>query len=326
MKRIIGVIIAIMLMTVIKESVSASGISEEAIAEETIDGYLLNAGYSAEFINDIDSNIKSYLYKEGYSFESSEQNYGILTEEYCIKYTIRVDGSIDIDTANLSEFRELLNDSAAIEKILSSNAKQHENYSSSVNNAEEVKSISENEVLRSLSNWEANITCSHKSYSDNVAKKYLTYSWKWSYAPVWTLTDKVAMAWSGDFTAVPETIYWTYKKNVGFTGSQVYMDYINENGFGYDDYDCNAGCAKGIDIRGSIPGTYNRYHKGTLSAEIRKTTAVNSSESAIGRYYHKKVTPGLALSFSKSGPSISVSAGNNYDQSSDSATAFWAIS
>ena len=53
------------------------------------------------------------------------------------------------------------------------------------------------------------------------------------------------------------------------------MDYFNENGFGYDDYDCNAGCAKGIDIRGSIPGTYNRYHKGTLSAEIRKTTAVN---------------------------------------------------
>lgn len=89
--------------------------------------------------------------------------------------------------------------------------------------------------------------------------------------------------------------------------------------------DGNVGSAKAIGIKGTVPGTYNRYHAGTLSADITKVTSTNSRESAIGRYYHKKVTPGLSLSFSKTGPSISVSAGSNYDQSSDSAVAFWAI-
>jgi hypothetical protein len=182
-------------------------------------------------------------------------------------------------------------------------------------------------VLSSLSNWTASIICSHISYSGGVARKNLTYTWKWEYSPVWALTDKVAMAWSGSFTAEPSTIHWTYKHRVGYTGSSVYGYQTNTSGYGYDDYNPGAGVGKGINITAPLGGSYTQFHTGTLSVDITKATSANSRESAVGRYYHKQIFPSMSLSFSESGPSISVSGyTGTYDQSSDSAVAFWAIS
>ncbi len=292
--------------------------------------YLLDAGYSMDFIEAIDDTVRLKLYEGQYTHESTTKTYGVFTEDYQVEYTLSDDGAIVIDDENVRIFEHILGEDSLVEKILTDKAMDVGSRTEAAvpkNEIQKVEAMPVEQAILALSNWTASITCSHRSYSGGVARKYLTYTWKWEYAPSWTLTDKVAMAWSGDFTAEPNTIYWTYKKNVGFTGSDVYVDYINENGYGYDDYNPNAGCAKGINIRGTIAGTYNRYHTGTLSAQMTKVTSTNSRESAIGRYYHQRISlSGLSLSFSKSGPSIGVSAGFNYDQSSDSATAFWATS
>ena len=206
-----------------------------------------------------------------------------------------------MDEVNKEKLNLLLKDQRAVEEMLISQMEVRGNFRSTAPDGsltDKSDSMSAEEALRALSNWTASITCSHQSYSNGLVKKKLTYSWKWEYSPVWTLTDKVAMAWSGNFTSVPESIYWTYRKNVGFTGSQVYTDYISESGYGYDDYEPNIGCGKNIDIRGSIPGTYHRYHAGTLSTNIMQYTNVNSTESAIGKYFHKKITPNFAITFS----------------------------
>ena len=292
------------------------------------DQYLIDSGYPMTFIEDIDDNLKKQLYDGHYTYESSNEIFGIFTEDYNIEYRLSSDGNVIIDPENMKKFDSLIEKNKIVEKIVADKNKEKNgiNLLSGGMTAGSISFLQEcpTEVaIQALSNWSATITCSQKSYSNGVSTKKLTYSWKWSYEPVWTLTDKVAVAWSGDFTAEPNSIYWTYTKNVGFTGSKVYKDYINKSGYGYDDYECNAGCAKGIDIKGTVSGTYNRYHKGTLSVTLTKRTSKNSRESAIGRYYHKQITPGLSLAFSKAGPSISVSAGSNYDQSSDSATAFW---
>ena len=297
----------------------------ENISSDAIDQYLINAGYSAEFINSIDSVVKSKLYNGQYSFESEDTVYGILTEDYNIQYSLNENGAICINDSDVQSLKKLVQQENVVNKILQEKTLSANTtaYFTSQISADDVKNMSISAVLQSLSNWSASIICSHRAYGNGIAKKYLTYSWKWSYAPVWTLKDKVAMAWSGNFTAEPESIYWTYKKNVGFTGTQVHTDYISESGYGYDDYNPNAGCGVDIDIKGTITGTYNRYHSGTLSAELTKATSSLTRESAIGRYYHKKIINGLSLSFSASGPSISVTSGSNYDQSSDSAVAFW---
>lgn len=291
--------------------------------------YLLDAGYSMDFIEAIDDTVRLKLYEGQYTYESTTKTYGVFTEDYQAEYTLNDDGSIVINDENIRIFEHILEEDSLVEKILADktmNVGSRTETTVPESEIQKVEAMPVEKAIKALSNWSASITCSHQSYSGGVVRKYLTYTWKWEYSPIWTLTDKVAMAWSGDFTAEPSTIYWTYKKNVGFTGTQIYTDYINESGYGYDDYNPNAGCGVGINIRGTISGTYDRYHTGTLSAQITKTTNTNSRESAIGRYYHKQITPGLSLSFSKSGPSISVSAGSNYDQSSDSAVAFWATS
>ena len=330
MKKIVSLCLAVLMLMASAMPASASGIDSARVSEEILDQYLIGAGYPSSFISEIDISEKLHLFEGQYSFESSNEVYGIFTEQYHIEYKLNDDGTIGIDYHDSNEFIKLISDSEEIEKILLSQEMVSSSGRIETNDLlqekiNDIQELPQEAAIRALSNWSARITCSHKSYTNGVAKKHLTYSWKWSYAPTWTLTDKVAMAWSGDFTAEPSTIYWTYKKNVGFTGSQVHVNYYDESGYGYDDYNPNAGCAKAIDIKGTVPGTYNRYHAGTLSADITKVTSTDSRESAIGRYYHKKVTPGLSLSFSKSGPSISVSAGSNYDQSSDSAAAFWAI-
>lgn len=61
----------------------------------------------------------------------------------------------------------------------------------------------------------------------------------------------------------------------------------------------------------------------TALRTLTKVTNEKTAESAIGRYYHVKILPNLSLGFSKSGPSISVTAGTSYDQSPDSAASLW---
>ena len=287
--------------------------------------YLINAGYPMDIIESLDGATMLSLYEGGYQYDSSETTYGVFTEDYKIEFTLDSNDNVVIDAVNLQMFEQLLEDDEVVEKILDDKANSLDSEAASATSRADIADEQPSDSIKALSNWTASMVCSHKSYSGGVAKKKLTYTWKWDYSPAFTLTDKVAMAWSGGFTAEPNTIYWSYNRRVGFTGSQLYMDYPT-SGYGYNDYNPGAGVGKDIDIKTHAAGTFTKYHNGTLSVDITKTTSTNSRESAVGRYYHKHVTSGLSLSFSASGPSISVSSGSNYDQSSDSAVAFWATS
>lgn len=291
---------------------------------DVIDEYLHNAGYPEDIINDLDDETKLHFYEDGYSYESCETTYGIFTEDYKVEYDIDKNGNVQMTQENRDAYNALLKDDSAIEKILEDKANAATD--GDANTPQLLLLDGKQEVdLMSLSNWTGSMVCSHKSYSGGVAKKNLTYNWKWSYSPTWTLTDKVAMAWSGNFTAEPRTVKWSYTRRIGFTGAiNVYQD-IPTSGTGYDDYNPSAGVAKAIDIKGPAAGTYVKYHKGSLSTDITKRTSSNSRESAVGRYYHMRILPGISLGFSASGPSISVSSSTgSYDQSKDSAVAFWA--
>lgn len=297
------------------------------LTTDILDEYLYNAGYPSNIIDDLDYETKLHFYEDGYSYESCETTYGIFTEEYNVEYEVDRNGNVQMDQENKAELKALLEDETAVNKIIEDKVKATED--DVVANLPQKLFLDgeQSAELLSLSNWSASMVCSHKSYSGRVAKKNLTYNWKWSYSPTWTLTDKVAMAWSGNFTAEPSSISWSYTRRVGFTGaSGVYQD-IPTSGKGYDDYNPGAGIAKAIDIKGPLAGSYIKYHKGSLSTDITKTTSTNSRESAVGRYYHTRILPGLSLSFSATGPSISVSSSSgSIDQSKDSAVAFWTTS
>lgn len=294
--------------------------------EDVLDQYLIESGYSQRFIDAIDETIKLRLYEGQYVHQSTGTTYGVFTEEYQVAYTLNDNGTIAIDDENLNEFERLLEDRPIVERIIDFNESKANLITSLEGFDLDVKTVQAMPIetaLRTLSNWTADCVVSHKSYSGGVAKKELTYTWQWEYSPVWTLTDKMAVAWSGDFTADEDSIYWTYKKNVGYTGTGVSGNAYTDSGYGYDDYEPNAGCAVGFDIKGTYVGTYDIYHAGSLSVSLTKVTNEKTAESAIGRYYHVKILPNLSLGFSKSGPSISVTSGTSYDQSPDSAASFW---
>lgn len=133
------------------------------------------------------------------------------------------------------------------------------------------------------------------------------------------------MAWSGNFTSEPETVYWTYTRRTKVTGYSIYFD-SKSDGYNYDDYSPNAGVAVGIDITSPGVGSTLIYHSGTLSTELTKVVSTNSRESAVACYYHKQILPSISLSFSSSGPSINIEKyTGTYDKSVDSAVAFWSM-
>lgn len=315
---------------VVVSLMATTAFAEEPMGQpdsSVVEQYLLDAGYSMDFIEAIDDTIRLRLYEGQFVHQSTGTTYGVFTEEYQVVYTVGDDGEVIIDDENLHVFKQLLDDESTVEEIIDS--REQSLLNTGMRNEEptlDVRAVSEMSdvaALRALSNWTGTCVVSHTSYSGGEVKKELTYTWKWRYSPVWTLTDKVAVAWSGGFTADPDSIFWTYRQNVSYTGSDVSADVNTSKGYGYDDYDPNAGCAVGIDIKGCLPGETLNYHAGALTVTLTKVTTEKTAESAIGRYYHVKVVPGISLGFSQSGPSISVTAGVSYDQSSDSAASFW---
>lgn len=341
MKKILSVMLSLIMVLGISTTAFAESVDTEP-SETEIYRYLVEAGYPADIIDALDDNTRLRYYEGQYQYESSGTSYGIFTEEHKVEYSIDASGEIIIDEQNLKNLEALLNDKEVLAKVLSHKAESSETSTLSATTGDSILSVDEIDIdsvmttidtgevpveLMALSNWTGNIVCSHISYNTTtkVAKKNLTYTWKWEYSPVWTLTDKVAMAWSGGFTSEPDTVYWTYVKRVRIlSGGGVQMN-ISDDGYGYDDYNPNAGVAKGIDITAASSGSSVMYHSGTLSTELTKVAAEESRESAVGRYYHKQILPSISLSFSESGPSISVSDYNGeYDQSVDSGTSFWA--
>ena len=170
-------------------------------------------------------------------------------------------------------------------------------------------------ALATLSNWSANIVVSRLG---NLTKS-LSYSFEWEYDPRTNDIDKMAMAWSGNYTFYTSSTSWRYRvratRNTGSTEEQS-MGY----GFGYDDSYQGRGVSKDIDIIDYYVDTadqsrwYVNKHMGYLYTEIRKHTTAALSGEVIGLYYHHTSTgsPGT-LTFT-SQPSITMN-GGSYDPS-----------
>lgn len=315
--------------------------------------YLLEAGYPEGLINILKYDKKLEFYQNQYFCDSVGITYGIFTEEYRIEYTLDGNGNIIIDGNNSVELKKLLADEYEIAKILNAKDKAEKGdispyaYDAVINedeyaqlveeanlrflaeNAQLINSLQtgapENSIL-ALSNWTGAIYCNYLSYSGGVARRSLMYTWEWNYRPVWHFTDKVGMAWSGDFTGEPTTFEWCY---IYSCTSNIYG---SVSGRSYVDYDTNIGVGTNISLVSTFvhPGTGVTYqslcHSGYIMIELTKLTNVNSRESAVGTYYHKQLIATIgSLSFSKSGPSISVIPSTNYDKAVDSAVAFWAM-
>lgn len=339
MKRFISIFLCMVLCC---SSVMTASAAEANPTDEEIFQYLVDAGYSMDVIDCMDDAMRLQFYQRGYHYQSSTTTHGVFTEEYQVTFSVDDNGAISLDEANRQELAQLLQDEDAVEKIL------HDKALSETNNVVMSNEVIYNEntldlnvletaiiggespiELMALSNWSASLVVSHVSYNatTHVSTKSIMYSWTWEYDPIWNLTDKAAIAWSGEYTADPESIRWAYVRRVGYVGSTLETDLVGSSGQGYDDYNPGAGVAKAIDIIGPLAGTVMINHRGSLVVEISKVAETEDLESAVGRYYHTRILPGLELGFSSSGPSISISSSSgSVDKSSDSADEFWVIS
>ena len=197
-----------------------------------------------------------------------------------------------------------------------------------VDNMQEVEPAA---ALATLSNWSANIVVSRLG---NLTKS-LSYSFEWEYDPRTNDIDKMAMAWSGNYTFYTSSTSWRYRVRATrheyiFSGNPYYPGFwLNTGpteeqsmgyGFGYDDSYQGRGVSKDIDIIDYYVDTadqskwYVNKHMGYLYTEIRKHTTAALSGEVIGRYYHHTSTgsPGT-LTFT-SQPSITMN-GGSYDPS-----------
>lgn len=341
MKKILSFVFSLLMFLSISAPALADSLDTRP-SDAEIYRYLIDAGYPEDIIAVLDYETRLQYYENQYQFESVGTTHGIFTEDHKVEFSVDDSGKIVIDEQNLRNLEAFLNDKDSVERVLTSKADADEIYAlcSGTNNAiisaDDVDDINANAIINAveigeipveimkLTNWYGSIICNHKSYNKSTGevKKQLTYTWKWSYDPTWELTDRVAMAWSGNFTCVPSTVTWTYYSRYRyFAGTE---NAYTDRGHTFDEFSPNIGIAKGIDIKSPPLTATTLYHRGMLSAELRQIKKKNSSESAVGRYYHTEAKASLSLAFS-AGPKISVT---NliavYDKSPDSGVAFWA--
>lgn len=72
--------------------------------------------YPMTFIEDIDDNLKKQLYDGHYTYESSNEIFGIFTEDYNIEYRLSSDGNVIIDPENMKKFDSLIEKNKIVEK------------------------------------------------------------------------------------------------------------------------------------------------------------------------------------------------------------------
>lgn len=322
-----------------------------AITEEQIDAFLAEQGVPKIAIQKLPFDLKKRIYLGESQVEVGEPTYGVFTDDYKVEYTLE-NGQVVMDEQSRAQLQKLLNDEEAVANVLLSNeqaeAGQPVRLAANVRTEQDAMAARKAEVgtylranrdefqrlkelpvkvaLRSLQNWESGIVCIHISYSNPISQKLLMYTWEWRFCPAHTLTDKVAMEWSGGFSAEADTFGYLYQ-----TYADIDHDWlIYETGGGYTEYKPNTGIGTDIDIKSWYNLAMISRHVGILAVALTKSTTDNSRESVVGRYYHKCIalSPSGSLSFSSvgGGASISISWSYGYDPAPDAADNFWAIS
>ncbi len=312
------------------------------VSAESMYNYLIEAGYPVSVIENLNETAIAKIYYGGYEYQSSSITYGIMTEEYSITYELDDSGNVIIDAENLRQFNELLNDKEVVEKICAD-----KNYSLECqkamnmrrgnflnNNIDKNISSPRDAEIQTLSNWVGIVMINKISQSNTKLEKQIVYAWIWDYSPVWNLTDKAAVAWSKGFTLDPSSAEWSYTANgdLGYNvtgGSRRAKQ--TWDGIGCTEYEPDCGFGQDIDIRFDfkIDGlTYRTFqHSGLIYGNLTKyltgaEQGAQNTASAVGRYYHKRIGLAGSLSFSMSGPSISLSHDGSYDASPDTGAQF----
>lgn len=142
---------------------------------------------------------------------------------------------------------------------------------------------------------------------------YVASNWQWLVNPVWKMSDRVGLAWSGTLEADQSSLNSYYVTSnpygCGFTFRQTAPQFQSPgSGFGYV-----------IDIRtsyGSCTGL--DQHSGWIEGTIYKYVH-NSQQWAgtvVSKYYHQELCfAGGSLGFDKDGPSISINGTLCYNES-----------
>lgn len=318
MKFLRGILICLIVFTLVGINSYAKATNDiEGENELVFDRYLIESGYPKDIVDLMDLDTKKEYYEGKYKFESINRTSGVFTENNKLEYKVDQGGKPILTESNNLKLQNLLSNKDEVNKILDENG-----------STELIKRLDKQSTLAALKNWESNLICSQISYKDRVSKKKLLYLWKWKYAPVWTLTDKVAIAWSGGFTANQNAIRWSY--NAGLTETTGYNNFVKSyKGTTYSDYTPSSGVGVDIDIK-KFPGYRVRYHSGSLSATIRKRTSFRQSYAAVGTYYHARVRSGLALGFSAGKDTVSIGitwqgVSTYYDKAKDTGCQFWSM-
>lgn len=332
-------------------AVFMQGFAYSAITEEAIDAFLAEQGVPEIVTQKLPFDLKKRIYLGESQVEMGEPTYGVFTDDYRVEYTLE-NGRVVMDQQSRSQLRKLLNDEEAVANVLLSNEQAeagqpvrlaanvkteqdamnanredtHAYLAANRENIRRLQEMSEEIVLRTVTNWQSALVCVHLSYSNSLVSKIFLFAWEWRYRPMNCLTDKVAIAWSGSFAGEPNSFAWNYQ---GYRMGPEEIHYEAE-GVNYTDYEPNTGIGTDIDIKYKY-GTFNIIrHVGLIGVKVTKRTTDNTRESAVGRYYHKYFALALngSLSFTTNGarPSISISWDYAYDKAPDAGCAFDAIS
>ena len=307
--------------------------------ENAIDNYLLKAGFSEDMVDKLPLNFKQQFCNEEAVLESCTITYGILTEDYSVNYTLDENQRIVIDKENLQEFKRFINDSEAVERVRQS---KRAAYSPGLKNLPEVsgfayygdtnatQNVSPNRII-SDTNWSAVLFVAHKSHNNEYIDKYIWYLWAWNYNPVLAMRDKMAVAWSDEFTLLDNTVDYVYIPARVENGETVYSAKIISGGVVEYDLDCGFGIdfniVKTAYDRSQSTSFFTNAHGGFMQGVIRKD--IDASEvgrektaCAKGMYFHQTMAIHGSLGFSKDGPDITVSWSTCYNESEDSYISF----
>lgn len=350
MKRMMKVSIATLLLLAYSVVLMQS-FAYSAITEEQMDAFLAEQGAPEIVIQKLPFDLKKRIYLGESTIEVGEPTYGVFTDDYRVEYKLE-NGQVVMDEQSRSQLKKLLSDEEAVANVLLSNeqaeagkpvrlaanvkteqdainANKEDTRTYLMENREKIQSLKEmpeDAVLRTVKNWQSAIVCVQLSYSNSLVSKIFLFAWEWRNRPMNCLTDKAAIAWSGNFAGEPNSFAWNYQ---GYRMGPEEIHYEAE-GVNYTDYEPNTGIGTDIDIKYKY-GTFNIIrHVGLIGVKVTKRTTDNTRESAVGRYYHKYIALALngALSFTTNGtqPSISISWNYAYDKAPDAGCTFDAIS
>ena len=296
--------------------------------------YLWDQGFPHEVVETLSAENIMEIYNGQYELESVSTTYGIFTESDSISYEIDGSGNIVMDDNNRAQFNALLQDNAKTQKIL------HDKFAASTNEksaglaaadlSANIKTLSKDAAIRTLTNWHGYLYVNKIYELPTEIKKQIIYQWYWIYYPAYTLTDKVATAWSKAFSVYQNSITWTYRCSQVDSDGTVYYSHLF-SGTGCDDVNPDCGFGKDIDIVSSYTENGTTYpvnmHSGSIKGNIIRSLIGSEQNAqnyanAVGRYYHKQFGFTGELGFSQNGPTISITHSGAYDKSPDTSVVF----